>query len=173
VQKLSNATAAQWLLMLACTLMLCYLCIGFATRYMARQGIDERVLMVAGMGLSTLVLGYQVWQGPQASLGIWMLQAALVACGIITYNTCNRLFSPNLHGRSSTALNLMIFSGAFAVQWGLGLGIDAAQQHAGLSKPQAMQAGMAALCGLQLASWLWYTWPGPFQNQPSATNTGV
>ncbi|NDB00420.1 MAG: hypothetical protein EBY25_05630 [Betaproteobacteria bacterium] len=50
--------------------------------------------------------------------------------------------APALAGRALSAFNLVIFSGVFLVQWGIGLGVDRLSVL-GLSKPEAFRATMA------------------------------
>jgi hypothetical protein len=54
---------------------------------------------------------------------------------------------------------LVIFAGVFAVQWGIGLAIDALRAH-GLGEIEAYQ-GAFALFGLCCAlAYLWFLWRG-------------
>jgi hypothetical protein len=56
-------------------------------------------------------------------------------------------FASELAGRALSAFNLMIFSGVFAVQWGVGLLIDGLRKL-GWSTPGAYQGalGVFAIC---------------------------
>lgn len=159
VLGLSNAQAAQNLFWIGAALMLGYFTLGFVTRQVAKAGKDEDQIMVVGLGLSLVVFAYQVVQGPQGGLVGWLLHALCVASGIMTYTTCNKPFPKHLTGRSSTALNLMIFVGAFGLQWGIGLGIDAFAA-AGQTPAQAFQTTLGVLWVLMAAAWLWFARPG-------------
>lgn len=159
VVGLSNAQAAQSLFWITGTLMLGYLALGFLTRKVSEAGGDEDLIMQYGMGLSLVVLALQILLGADSSMWLWLLYALCVACGIMTYTTCNKPFPKHLTGRSSTALNLAIFIGAFCVQWGIGLGIDGLSAL-GFEPSSAFRLTMAVLWGLMLASWLWYARPG-------------
>lgn len=156
---LSNAQAAQNMFWISAVLMLGYFLLGFMTRRISKAGGDEDQIMLWGMGLSLVLFAVQIWQGAGSSLWGWLVHALLISSGIMTYATCNKPFPKQLTGRSSTALNLMIFIGAFSIQWGIGLGIDAFQA-AGFSASDAMRASLAVLWLLQLGSWLWYARPG-------------
>jgi hypothetical protein len=65
-----------------------------------------------------------------------------------------------LAGRALSAFNLVIFSGVFVLQWGIGLAIDALRA-AGLQPVAAYQlafAGFAVACALSflwLNAWQW------------------
>ncbi|HEX4917202.1 MAG TPA: MFS transporter [Limnobacter sp.] len=159
VVGVSNAQAAQNMFWISGTLMVGYLCLGFLTRRVSKAGGDEDQIMLVGMGLSLLLFALQIIQGESATLWGWLVHALLIASGIMTYATCNKPFPKKLTGRSSTALNLLIFIGAFSIQWGIGIGIDGFTAM-GLTYSDAMRASLAVLWSLQLVSWLWYARPG-------------
>lgn len=159
VVGVSNAQAAQGMFWISAVLMASYLCLGFLTRQVSRAGGDEDWLMLIGTGLSLMVFAFQVVMGPQSGLWGWLLLAVVIASGIMTYASCNKPFPKNLTGRSSTALNLLIFIGAFSIQWGIGVGIDIFVA-AGFTQADAMRLSLAVLWGVQLCSWLWYARPG-------------
>lgn len=156
---LSNAQAAQNMFWISAVLMLGYLALGFLTRRVSKAGGDEDQIMMIGMGLSLVVFAVQIVQGSGSSLWGWLIHAFLISSGIMTYATCNKPFPKKLTGRSSTALNLLIFIGAFSIQWGIGVGIDAFVAL-GLDSTDAMRFSLALLWGMQLCSWIWYARPG-------------
>ncbi|WP_334118592.1 MFS transporter [Limnobacter sp.] len=156
---LSNAQAAQNMFWISAVLMAGYLALGFLTRRVSKAGGDEDQIMLIGMGLSLVVFAVQIVQGAQSGLWGWLVHAFLISSGIMTYATCNKPFPKKLTGRSSTALNLLIFIGAFSIQWGIGVGIDAFVA-AGFTSTDAMRLSLAALWVVQLGSWLWYARPG-------------
>jgi predicted MFS family arabinose efflux permease len=159
VVGLSNSQAAQNMFWISAVLMLGYLTLGFLTRRISKAGGDEDQIMLIGMGLSLIMFALQIFQGSDSSVWGWLLHAFLISSGIMTYATCNKPFPKKLTGRSSTALNLLIFVGAFSLQWGIGLGIDAFTAM-GLSSTDAMRLSLAVLWLMQLGSWLWYARPG-------------
>ena len=55
----------------------------------------------------------------------------------------------------NTALNLMVFAGAFSIQWGFGAAVDALRAG-GMSPRDAYQATFGILLALQVGGWLWY-----------------
>ncbi len=155
----SNAQAAQGMFWISATLMLGYLLLGFLTRWVSKAAGDEDQIMMIGMGLSLLVFALQIVQGSQSSLWGWLVHALLISSGIMTYATCNKPFPKKLTGRSSTALNLLIFIGAFSIQWGIGVGIDLFVAM-GQAPADAMRLSLAILWGLQCLTWVWYARPG-------------
>ena len=155
VQGLSNAQAAQHMFWIAACLMAGYLLLGLLTRRIAKAGGDEQWVMRVGTGLSLGVFAWQIIDGADSLWWVWLFHAVLISSGILSYSLCNRAFPAHLTGRSSTALNLLIFLGAFGVQWGIGLGMDAFMA-AGCSTADAMRGALAVLWVLQALSWLWF-----------------
>jgi predicted MFS family arabinose efflux permease len=159
VAGLSGAETAQAMFWFSFVLMCGYLCLGWLTRHVAQRGGDEGLIMAIGMGLSLLMFAVQIGLGPDAHLWGWLVYVLFVSSGIMTYAICNKPFPAALTGRSSTALNLMIFIGAFSIQWGIGLGIDWFQAK-GLSYADAMRFSLAVVLVLKVLAWLWFVRPG-------------
>lgn len=159
VEGVSNRAAAQNMFWISVVLMLGYMLVGVATRRISKAGGNEDQVMMVGMGLSMVLFLWQIIHGEQAALWPWLAQAFFSASSIMTYSICNKPFPKQLTGRSSTALNLMIFVGAFGIQWGIGAGIDLFL-GSGFAYPNAMRATLLVLLVFQAASWVWYVRPG-------------
>jgi hypothetical protein len=67
-------------------------------------------------------------------------------------------FAPAMAGRALSAYNLVIFSGVFAVQWGVGLGIDALRRI-GLPELLAFQLTMGLFLLCCIMSYLYFLLP--------------
>ncbi|HEY1059620.1 MAG TPA: MFS transporter [Limnobacter sp.] len=159
----TNAQAAQNMFWISAAMLVGYFLVGQGTRTLTRRGADEDLILVIGLGAAILIFASQLLLGGQSHLLGWLLHGFTVATGIMTYTTCNKPFPRQLTGRSSTALNLLIFAGAFSVQWGIGLGIDFFQ-YLGLEKVSAIRVSLGVLCGLQVISWVWFVRPGRRQS---------
>jgi len=59
-----------------------------------------------------------------------------------------------LSGRANTALNLLVFAGAFGLQWGFGILVDLLQAG-GWNAETAYRAAFMTLLGGQVASIAW------------------
>ena len=86
-------------------------------------------------------------------LPVWFLFGLFSAVNSQSYLVASRAFAPALFGRVSTALNLMAFAGAFALQWGLGHALDALRAH-GHDMVTALQYAFAGLILLQVFGFL-------------------
>ncbi len=153
--------AAQGLFAVNLAMLFTFLAWGLVMPRWARRGLDAQTLMARGLPLSLLLLAINVVQGPDAGALHWALWC--VACSVVTLSqpAIGAAFPAALAGRALSAFNLVIFSGVFCIQWGIGLGVDAARA-AGLSERAAFQVALGAFGLACLLSYLWFVWPwGP------------
>ena len=76
--------------------------------------------------------------------------------GILPYAGLSQIFPKDLSGRVSTSLNLTVFLGAFAVQWGLGEIISLWPTQGKGYAPESYGAAFGSLAVLQLSGLLWF-----------------
>ena len=76
--------------------------------------------------------------------------------GILPYAGLSQIFPKALSGRVSTSLNLTVFLGAFAVQWGLGEIISLWPTQGKGYAPESYGAAFGSLAVLQLSGLLWF-----------------
>ena len=125
----------------------------FITR-LARRGISPERIMIAGIagGLLTSLL---IVMGVMSTKLLWLVMGIVFSVGNLSYALLARHFPAQLIGRANTALNLLTFAGAFAVQWGFGALVDVFTAS-GLSAHDAFQRSFALLLLLQVASFAWF-----------------
>ena len=61
-----------------------------------------------------------------------------------------------LTGRVNTALNLLMFSGSFLSQWGIGVIVDAARIELRTDTAGGLGLAFAVSLGIQLATYAWF-----------------
>lgn len=103
-------------------------------------------LMMASQALSLIGIG--------PTLVVWAVWSIGAAAGSQMYGVVARQFSGELGGRATTAINLMAFAGAAALQWGLGVAIDMLRT-AGFNAADAYRLSFAALLALQFVAYAW------------------
>ena len=98
---------------------------GVVNPYLARHGWQPERLIAWGLPLSFLVLGAIVLLGGDAGWHLWALYC--VSCTFVSLSqpAVALALPAEAAGRALSAYNLAIFAGVFAVQWGIGLLIDA------------------------------------------------
>ena len=144
--------AASGMFWLNAGMMAAFLAWGAASPWLARRGWTSHVLMQRLLPVSLLVLLAIVLGGPaygQSSAWMWTVYCVCASVVTLSQPAVGLAFSAHLAGRALSAFNLVIFSGVFTVQWGLGLVIDALLA-AGLSVQGAYQGAVAVsgICSL-------------------------
>jgi len=141
----SATEAAQGLFFINLAMLFTFMAWGAVMPHLARRGLDAARLMTWGVPLSLVLLAGNVWLGPLA--GAWHWAAWCVSSTFVSLSqpAVAQAFTTAQAGRALSAFNLVIFSGVFCVQWGIGLLVDAFVA-AGLAEPQAFQAAFAAFC---------------------------
>lgn len=123
VNGYSRAQAADHLVWLNLGMLAGQFAIGALATRLATRGLTPARLMAIGlaavMGLEGLII---VQVGPTTLL--WLLFGFFAATSAQVYGVVCQAFPLALSGRVSTAVNLLVFAGAFGVQWGMGGLID-------------------------------------------------
>ena len=151
---LERSVAAHHLLLMGSGMLAGFLGIAFGVAPLKARGIEPGLLLKSGMGLGLLATALIVFDiGPSEPL--WLALGLVFSVGNLAYALLQGDFSPALAGRVNTALNLMVFLGAFGIQWGFGAVVDVLQS-AGHAPRAAYQITFGGLLALQIASWIWY-----------------
>lgn len=117
---MARADAADHLFILGIGMLGGQFAIGVLVERWAEQGIPPLRMMHLGVGLM-LVTEVCIISGIGPSRLQWLLLGMFAASSAQMYGVLNEHFDRRLAGRVSTALNLVAFVGAFAVQWGFGV----------------------------------------------------
>jgi hypothetical protein len=126
VNGYTRDVAADHLLLMGVAIVGGYLGIGvFATR-LARGGIFTRHLYAAGFGLNIVALALITLRAPWTYV-LWAVYGLGTAVNVLGFTLLGQGFPRGLAARANTAFNLLMFSGSFAVQWGIGVVVDAAR----------------------------------------------
>lgn len=135
----SPVEAAQGLFVINLGMLLTFLTWGLLMPVLVRRGQDAIRLMTWGVPLSLVLLGVNVWLGERA--GAWHWAAWCISSTFVSLSqpAVGQAFTQALAGRALSAFNLVIFSGVFCVQWGIGLLVDAFS-GLGLAPAQSFQA---------------------------------
>ena len=154
VDGLTRHQAAEVLFALNLAMLLSHLGIAtFAVR-LAHAGITPSRLLLGGFGLA-LASQAAMLAGLGPAMPLWFAYGVGVSGGSLSYSLLSAHFAPALSGRVTTTLNLLLFIGAFSLQWGLGVLIDGLGAS-GFAAPAAYRATFALLLILQVASYAWF-----------------
>lgn len=146
--------AARGLFAINLTMLFAFMTWGAVMPRLVSRGIDAMRLMRGGLPIALLLLGAIIVLGPDAAA--WHWAAWCVACTFVTVSqpAVGAAFPAALAGRALSAFNLVIFSGVFCIQWGIGLLIDAALAL-GASEVNAFRAAFGVFGGCSLVAYLW------------------
>lgn len=141
--------ASQVLFVFNFCLMLSYLGLSWwAPRHVSfgqRRGLPVLRVVAIGLGLSVAVQALMVLLPFPWSWTLWIALGVVITVTTLAQTHVSLAFPPALAGRANSAFNLMLFIGAFSVQWGIGLMVD---WFAGRGWPAAAAMRMALACYL-------------------------
>lgn len=134
-----------------------FLFMGFFATKLVHRGIKLERVYLAAMTVALLGFALITWQ-PQIGNLLWPVLGVCFSLSNISYSLVAQAFPPALSGRANTALNLLVFLGAFGLQWGIG-GLVDSLQAAGWSADTAYRIAFFALSGGQLLALVWLLLP--------------
>ena len=125
---------------------------GLLGRRLAERGLTANKLIARLAPLSLLALGACIFGGSSTGWLGWALFCVTSSVMSLSQPAIGLAFSAALVGRALSAFNLVIFSGVFVVQWGIGLLIDGFAA-AGLGRTASFQAAMGVFLCCAIASY--------------------
>ena len=156
VAGMSRDETATALLLTTSGLMAGFLSMGIIAERLQRRGIATEITMIGFAVvymLVQLVLVAGIVDAPQA---LWMLFTFTGTTGSLAYAALSQQFPPALAGRVNTVLNLFVFVGAFAAQWGIGVIINLWPHGAdGHFAAEGYSAAFATMLVLQVLGLAW------------------
>jgi predicted MFS family arabinose efflux permease len=159
VEGKNGAETAHALFVMGIGLLISYFCLAWVSRWMVRHHLPLSRAMAIGMALSLVFLSGIIFPpvplSSFAQLVLWVAYAVSASIMSFGYTAINMSFPAHLTGRTSTALNFMIFLGAFLLQWGLGAALEVFKTN-GVALTQAYRYSFAGLLALQTLALLWF-----------------
>lgn len=155
VLGMSKDQTARILFLFNLCLLLAYLLLAWwAPRHVSHDGSRGLpVMRVITIGAGGMIVAQLAMLMTSASWSwiLWIMLAVCVTVGTLAQTSMSLSFPAALAGRANTAFNLLLFVGAFAMQWGIGVLIDIFTAH-GASPADAMRAAFAVCLLLQTLS---------------------
>lgn len=150
--------AAGGLFVINLCMLVSFMLWGVCMPRLARRGLQAHQIMTWGLPCHLLVLGWILLDPEPATAALWSLWC--VSCTFVSLSqpAVGQAFPAALAGRALSAFNLVIFSGVFCIQWGIGLAVDAFRQ-AGLEEASAFRLSFALLGACCALSYFWYLHP--------------
>lgn len=131
---------------------------GMINPWLVKRGWDADRLIKLGVPVSLILLAIVItasnrfaeWSG--VILALFCMSCTFVA---LAQPAVGLAFAPGLAGRALSAYNLVIFSGVFAVQWGIGLLVDGLKAL-GWQEIAAFQGAMGVFLVSCIASYVYF-----------------
>lgn len=157
VNGATRSDAAGVLFLMGLAMLAGFVFVATCSGWLARRNITPMMLLTAGMGLA-LVVELAIILGLAPSAWLWPLLGLSFSLSNIAYSQLTAAFPIAISGRVNTALNLMVFVGAFGLQWGIGAAVDAFAAG-GMARPDAFRATFATLLAVQGLAFAWFLVP--------------
>ena len=122
---------------------------------LARRGWHATRLIAWGVPLSLLALAVNIALGPSSGWLGWAIFCVSSSFMGLAQPAVGMAFRASLAGRALSGYNLIIFSGVFVVQWGIGLLVDGFQA-AGWGTVASFQGSMTILLCCCVTSYLYF-----------------
>lgn len=155
--------AAQGLFTINLCMLVTFLAWGAAMPRLARRGLTAEMVVRWGVPVSLALLALNIALGAAAGAWHWAAWCVSSTCVSLSQPAVGQAFPAQQAGRALSAFNLVIFSGVFTVQWGVGLLVDALVSGAGLAEADALRAAMAVFWTSVAAAYAAFLWPPRFR----------
>ena len=149
------AQAARGLFAVNLAMLASFLVWGSVVPRLDANGWTAQRLIARGAPISLAALALAIALGANAGAWVWALFCA--GCSVVSLSqpAVGLAFPARLAGRALSAYNLVIFLGAFSIQWGIGLAIDALRAQ-GWSTVAAYRGGFSLLLGCCVVAYVWF-----------------
>ena len=155
VHGYDRAIAARHLLVAGVAMLGGYLLIGLFATQLARRRIHTRHLFATGFTGSVVAFAAIV-AGLSGTYLWWALYGFGASVNVLSFTVLNDGFAKELAGRANTAVNLVMFAGSFAMQWGIGLVVDGARAALGLDTASGLKLAFGLALALNVATLAWF-----------------
>ena len=158
LENMDRAAVAVRLTWISGAMLAGFLFMGFFATGLVRRGIRLEKVYIGAMAAALLCFGLISFQPALAGDLLWPVLGICFSLSNIAYSLVAHAFPPALSGRANTALNLLVFAGAFGLQWGIGGFVDVLQAQ-GWDGEAAFRAAFATLLGGQALAFVWLVFP--------------
>ena len=155
VEGRTRAEAANVLLVMNVLSLAGYLGLGlFATR-LAGAGFHSRHMYLTGWTINLVAIVAIVMRLPGETFW-WCAYGFGAAANIIAFTLLNETIPPAIAGRANTAVNLTMFGGSFAAQWGIGVIVDMARVLGGMSVAEGLRVAFLVVLTVTALAYFWF-----------------
>jgi predicted MFS family arabinose efflux permease len=153
VSGLTPGQAATGLFGINVCMLLTFMAWGWINPRLSARGLSADWLIARGVPLSFVVLALIIALGDHVSWWMWALYCMGTSFMSLAQPAVGMAFPRVIAGRALSAYNLVIFSGVFVVQWGIGLAVDGFKA-VGLDTMAAFQSAFGVFLACCIAAYL-------------------
>ena len=154
----TSAGAATWLLILGVVVMFSHMAMSAVSLRFERWGWSLDRVLAVGSVLMLIFSASAVFNLWGNSLVGWSLMFVTTAVTSASYAKVSLAFPLHMAGRANTGINFIVFVGAFAVQWGMGLIADVIGRF-GQTEAHSLKGAFIVWLVMQALSLLWLVKP--------------
>ena len=154
----SSSQAASGLFWINVAMLMAFWAWGLVSPWLARRGLGADRLIALGLPASFALLAIIIIYAKSmndSAAGLFAMYCVSCTFVALAQPAVGMAFSPAQAGRALSAYNLVIFSGVFVVQWGMGLAIDGLKAL-GLEEVAAFQWSMGLFLMCCMASYFYF-----------------
>jgi MFS family permease len=157
VAGLDRMGVANHLMVTAIAFLVGILSSGAVADWLGRRGVDLLTVMLGFLAVFFVAQLAVILQITSLTLPIWFLFGMFGQVAVLAYPWLSSHYGAALSGRTNTAVNLLLFLVAFAVQYAIGAIIDLfPPTAAGGYSPEGYRWAFGAFLALQLLALAWY-----------------
>ena len=157
VAGLDRMGVANHLMVMAIAFLVGILSSGAVADWLGRRGVDLLTVMLGFLAVFFVAQLAVILQITSLTLPIWFLFGMFGQVAVLAYPWLSSHYGAALSGRTNTAVNLLLFLVAFAVQYAIGAIIDLFPPTAdGGYSPEGYRWAFGAFLALQLLALAWY-----------------
>ena len=154
LENMDRAAIAVRLTWISGAMLADFLFMGFFATALVHRGVRLDKVYRGAMVLALACFALIALQPQLAGNLLWPVLGICFSLSNIAYSLVAQSFPTALSGRANTALNLLVFAGAFGLQWGIG-GLVDALQAAGWADGAAYRAAFVSLLAGQGMALAW------------------
>lgn len=156
VAGLDRVEVANHLFFIAAAMVAGFLLLGNLASRLTRAGISLALILGVTMAIYMLAQLGIALALTDAALPLWLVFGFFGSSGILAFPLLSQRFAPELTGRVNTAANVLVFMGAFLLQWAIGGIINRWPAAGDAYHPQGYQAAFALFLVFQAVAFGWY-----------------
>jgi predicted MFS family arabinose efflux permease len=156
VAGLDRDAVARHLMVMAIGFLVGIMSSGVVADWLGRRGVDLLTVMLGFLAVFFVSQLAIVLELTSITMAVWFVFGMFGQVAVLAYPWLSSHYGAALSGRANTAVNLLLFLTAFAVQYAIGLIIDLFPSTAEGYSPEGYRWAIGIFLALQLLTLAWY-----------------